>query len=473
MSFPFRESRKMTSSSVQHWKEYFAKHRPAFEKTYADFLRFQTISADPLMKSQMMECARWMTQKLEASGCTVELWGADEGVAPVVFASLRSKRGDVPTIAIYNHYDVQPVDPLHEWVGNPFEPRIEGDVVFARGAQDNKGQCSYVLLALEAMAKNGVLPCHFKFVFDGEEETGSATFTNIIGQKKEQLKADYVMVVDAGMRSRDTPAISLGTRGLVALTMTITGTNQDLHSGFAGGVAYNPLHAAVQILAAARRDDGSIAIPGFYDEVYMPTPKELQGLSCTFDEQEWERINGQPPTGGERAFPTNVRNWLRPTFEINGIHGGYGGSGNKTVIPRKVVVKLSCRLVPHQDPLVIGQRVRTFLLSQAPQGVTVDVVIHDGMGPATRTSSDAIGIQKLAQAMEMVWKKKPEYILDGASIPMIALLKEISGGEVLTWGVGLPSDDIHAPNEHFDMTRMEQGFLSLCLAIELLGRSGS
>jgi acetylornithine deacetylase/succinyl-diaminopimelate desuccinylase-like protein len=228
----------------------------------------------------------------------------------------------------------------------------------------------------------------------------------------------------------------------------------------------------VDLLFALRHKDGSIAVPGFYDEVRMPSSQETENLAQTFDETAWEKEFGQPPTGGERAYPHLARNWLRPTLEINGIHGGYGGPGAKTVIPREAIAKITCRLVPNQEALTTAKKVREYLLSLAPRGVTVDVVIHEGMGRATRTSVNAPGIRALGMALEAVWNTKPEYILDGASIPIIPLLEQASGGEIITWGVGLPTDHIHAPNERFDFKRMEQGFTALCIALQLLSKMG-
>jgi acetylornithine deacetylase/succinyl-diaminopimelate desuccinylase-like protein len=459
----------MVTMDCNYFKKYFEKNRTSIKEAYTEFLRFPTISADPSALSHQEACATWLEKRLHACGCTVEKWKGDG--APIVFASLRSTKHNAPTVLIYNHYDVQPVDPIDEWTSNPFEPRIEGDIVYARGAQDNKGQCLYGLFALEALCTAQELPCHLKYIIEGEEETGSTSLIQLIGTKKKELSAEYTMVIDAGMRHPEIPAINLGTRGLIALTLTISGTNQDLHSGIEGGLAYNPLHAMASILAALRHPDGSIAIPGFYDEVRMPSSQDLADLSHTFDDTAWEQEFGQPPSGGETAYPHLARNWFRPTLEINGIHGGYGGPGSKTVIPREAIAKITCRLVPDQDPLTTAKKVRAFLLSLAPKGVTVEVSIHKGMGKATRTSSTAQGVKALEKALQLVWNKKPEYILDGASIPIISLLQEASGGEIITWGVGLPTDHIHAPNERFDFKRMERGFISLCMALEFLGET--
>jgi acetylornithine deacetylase/succinyl-diaminopimelate desuccinylase-like protein len=454
--------------SLSFCKDFFASRRPDIEKTFREFLHFPSVSADPAALPHIQACARWLASRYKALGCSVELW--EETGHPIVYASKRSSRPDAPTVLIYHHYDVQPADPLDEWKSDPFQARIEGQTVYARGAQDDKGQCLFSLFALEALTELDTLPCHLKFVVEGEEENGSATLTKILPQKREQLKADYAMIIDAGMRHADVPAISLGTRGLVALTVTVQGSKQDLHSGMMGGLAYNPLHALATLLASLRNPDGSIAIPGFYDQVRATTPEELHRLTLTFDEKEYEQEYGQPPTGGEVHYPPQIRNWLRPTLEINGIHGGYGGAGSKTVIPREAMAKISCRLVPDQDPTAIAQLVKEFIITGAPRGVSVNVAIHEGRGKATRTSDTTPGFLALEQAMKAVWGKSPERILDGASIPIIADIEAVSGAEVITWGVGLPSDLIHAPNEHFDFTRIEQGFCTLCLAIAEMGR---
>ena len=449
-------------------KDFFASHRSEIEKTYREFLQFPSVSADPSALPHIQACARWLSAQLAKRGCSVELW--EEKGYPIVFGSLRSSRRDAPTVLIYHHYDVQPADPLDEWVSDPFKARIEGQTVYARGAEDNKGQCLFSLYALEALSQLDTLPCHLKFLIEGEEENCSATLIKLLPRKKKQLAADYAMIIDSGMRQPQTPAISLGTRGLVALTATVTGARSDLHSGVWGGVANNPLHALAALLASLRNADGSIAVPEFYDDVRTPSPKKLRHLALDFDEREFTSEFGQPAAGGEACYPPRVRNWLRPTVEINGIHGGYGGPGSKTVIPREAIAKITCRLVPDQDPKKIARLVKKFLLAEAPRGVTVDVAIHDGGGRATRASDTTPGFLSLERAMTAVWNRPPEKIFDGGSIPILAYIGDVSGAEVITWGVGLPSDLVHAPNEHFNFTQIELGFCTLCLAIAEMGR---
>lgn len=460
------------ASNIDELQSYFEKNKASIQASYTEFLRFKSISADPLALPELRKCASWLSEKIVDMGGQVQLWDKPHH-APIVFGQFAATSPDAPTLLIYNHYDVQPTDPIEEWASDPFEPRIEHDTIYARGASDNKGQCFFVLLAIKAFMENGKPPCNIKLLIEGEEESSSTLLQDILLEKKDDVQADYVMVIDVGMREPTKPAITLGVRGITALSVHVKGPARDLHSGVYGGIACNPLHALVSLLASLRTADGAIAVPHFYDEVVMPSSLELASISSTFDEQRVEHELGQPLTGGEQAYPPLIRNWFRPTLEINGIHGGYGGHGYKTVIPKEAVAKLTCRLVPNQDPLTIAAHIQEFLLSKAPKGVTVKVDIHGGHGKAFRISKDSSGIRALEQAMKVAFRTTPEYILDGASIPIIPLLQEACGGQLLAWGVGLTTDHIHSPNEHFDFRRMEQGFLTLCTAISLLAEEKS
>jgi acetylornithine deacetylase/succinyl-diaminopimelate desuccinylase-like protein len=461
----------MNYPSLTQLKAFFQKNKAQIEQTFVKFLSFPTISADSSCHHHLEDCAEWLSSYLQKTGCTVELW--KKNGAPVVFATIASSKKDAPTLLVYNHYDVQPVDPIDEWHHDPFEAYIENETVYARGAEDNKGQCMYLLAALKAFQETGGVPCHLKILIEGEEESGSTALTTLLQEKEKELQSDYTMVIDLGMRNAKIPAITLGSRGLVSLTVHLQGTNQDLHSGAEGGLAYNPLHAMVSLLARLRNDDGSIAVPGFYDEVKEPKDEDLAVISLSMDTSEWQQQFGQAPTGGEKKFPPLVRNWLRPTLELNGVHGGYGGPGTKTVITKEAVAKISCRLVPSQEPMKIAKRVKEFLLKNVPEGISAEITIHDGMGEAVQTSPHALGVETLRKAMAEVWGKDPEYILNGASIPIMPLLRKYSGGELIPWGFGLPTDHIHAPNERFDFARIEKGFLTLCLAMLSLRRKGS
>ena len=452
---------------VEFYRKIFKKNESQLEKLYFDFLRFPTMSADHTFRPKLKACAEWLKTFLEKLGFTVELWTKKD--APIVYATHCTAGKDKPTLLLYNHYDVQPVDPIELWESDPFTPRKVKNSIFARGAQDNKGQCFYVLAALKALVEtHKKLPINIKLCIEGEEESGSKELQELLNKKKKELKADYLMIVDLGMPDEKTPAITLGTRGLTAFTIEAEGTNTDLHSGSHGGLAYNPLRALVEVLAKLRDEKGKIRIPHFYDDVVMPTRQDLKNVDLTFNQKAYTQEFGTPATGGEQAFSPKERFWFRPTLEINGIHGGYGGPGTKTVIPAKAIAKLSCRLVPHQDPQKIAQLVQQYIESLAPKGIKITCTIEDSFGESVRTPTNSPIISALSAACSTVYKKPCTYIYEGASIPVTANLAKASGAEVAMFGLGLASDKIHAPNEHFGWDRVEKGSIIMALVIENL-----
>lgn len=447
--------------SLDTFKKWFSSNEKTIEKQFFDFLRFPSISADLSFRPELKNCAKWVQNYLKEMGFDVQMWHEDD--APIIFASHMKAGSDKPTLLIYNHYDVQPVDPIELWDSKPFEPTREGDLIVARGAQDNKGQCMYVLAALQAIIKEtGSLPINIKLCIEGQEESGSKLLSEIVSKKSKELQADYLLIADFGMRTAQTPAITLGMRGLTAWTIEVQGANTDMHSGFNGGIVYNPLHALVEILARLRDQSGQITIPGFYDMMVMPTADELSCLTFDFDEEEFAKEYGCKPTGGEKSFSPLQRAWLRPSLEINGISGGYAGPGTKTVIPSKAIAKLTSRLVPNQDPYDIAEKLKRYVEAIAPQGVHVTCTIHDGVGSPLRTSPHSPVVQALSKACEKVFQSRTEFILEGASIPVAAKLQEASKTEVALFGLGLASDKIHAPNECFNWSRLEKGFCIIC-----------
>jgi acetylornithine deacetylase/succinyl-diaminopimelate desuccinylase-like protein len=351
---------------------------------FFEFLSIPTISSEPAYKEQVKEGAMWVKRRLEQIGFHTSLW---EGAGhPIVYGKSAEIPGK-PTLLIYNHYDVQPVDPLELWESPPFEPTVRDGQVFARGAQDNKGQCFYVLEALRHLKDiHGGFPINIKVCIEGEEECGSTHLSKTIPGKNKELKADYLAIVDLGIPSLKEPAITLGTRGLVTFDLEVIGSSTDLHSGSHGGVAYNPLFALCQLLAEAKSPSGKIMIPGFYDSI-VPTPEEvIKALDLTFDKEQYHETFAIYPTGGEKECSPLENLWLKPTFEINGLSGGYSGKGFKTVIPAKASAKLSCRLVPGQDPTEIGLIVKNYFEKKSPGGLKVKVEVHFGKGAAVRTS---------------------------------------------------------------------------------------
>lgn len=401
-------------------------------------------------------------------GFTIDRW--ETGGGPVLFCQNCNAGPNQPTLLLYTHYDVQPIDPLELWTSPPFEPTIRDGEIYARGACDDKGLTFYTMKALQALiARDGKLPINVKWVIEGEEEIGSPGLKKIVASKARELKADYLVVVDVGIPEKNTPAVTLGVRGLVTFTVTVEGSSTDLHSGMLGGMVYNPIHALVEVLAKARDKDGHIVIPGFYDGVPNLTKEEEDSLALDlFNEKEFNRDFGAQPVGGERALPPLVRNWLRPTLEVNGIEGGYHGPGFKTVIPAKAMAKVSCRLVGNQNPEKISNAVKEFFLKNCPNGLKMDVFIHPGAGVASITSPNATVVQAFAQSFSEVFGKPCLNVMCGGSIPVTAELAKASGAEVVWVGLGMDSDKIHAPNEHFGIDRLEKGFLTMARGIELL-----
>lgn len=456
-----------TISSLQSW---FDQKESDLLKDFFTFLQFPSISTDPNYAPQVLECADWVKKYLMGLGFSVEVWETKR--YPTLFASFMKAGPDKPTLLIYHHYDVQPVDPIAEWHSPPFNPVVRNGQVFARGAQDNKGQCFYTLQALKALLeRDGTLPINIKICIEGEEECGSEGLAGLLKTHQRELKADYLAIVDGGIPAADRPAVTLGVRGLVTMEVEVHGSNTDLHSGQHGGVVFNPIHALVQLLASLRDASGKIAIPGFYDEVAECTDAERKQYSFKFDEKQYVTNFGANATGGEKAYSPIERLCIRPTLEINGITGGYTGSGFKTVIPAKASAKISCRLVPGQDPEKTRNLVADYLEKHAPNGVKVHVHRHTGGGPAVRASPFSKVAIAFAQAYSEVFQKPCEFVLEGASIPIIAELVKASGSEMVVLGLGLTSDQIHAPNEHFGVDRIKKGFLIMARVIELLGQT--
>ncbi|MBA2369145.1 MAG: dipeptidase [Candidatus Protochlamydia sp.] len=452
-------------SFLAAFKELIDNNREKWLEDYYTFLRFPSVSSEPEYKEGMRACANWIIELLKGLDFRVEL--LETSGHPVIFAHYEV---DIqkPTLLIYNHYDVQPVDPLNEWESNPFEPALKGSEVYARGAQDNKGQCFYVLQALKFYLMQRNFPLNIKLCIEGEEETGSAGLSMLLEREKERFRADYIAIIDLGLRAPQVPAITLGTRGIITMDLEVHGSHTDLHSGSHGGIALNPIHVLVEMLASLRNAEGRITIPGFYDQVQEMQAEERSSVSFQFDVAEYQRLTGAYPFGGEKDRSALERAWVRPTLEINGISGGYSGKGFKTVIPAKAFAKISCRLVPRQVPEQIGELIKKHLKEIAPQGVQVNVNVHPGQGRAVRVNLNSKIVKCVSIALQDVFGVPCEYIFTGASIPIIPELAAAAGGEVILMGLGLATDQIHAPNEHFGVDRLEKGMLVIMRTLDLL-----
>lgn len=459
------------SLDIQQLNEAYKQIENEAIKDYLKFLSFESVSTDPAYSTQVLACSTWLKEYLEKVKFQVEVIPT-KGY-PVLLASNCSAGPNKPTLLIYHHYDVQPIDPIAEWSSPPFTPTIKNGEVYARGAQDNKGQCFYTIQALKILLKKlGSFPINIKLCIEGEEETGSKGLADILPEKKELFKADYLAIVDVGLQNKESPSVTIGVRGLVTMDMEVEGSYTDLHSGSHGGIAYNPLHALVKILAELRDPSGKIVIPGFYDEVVELSSKERNHIAFDFDEKQYVELFGIKPTGGERQYAPQERVCLRPTLEVNGISGGYAGIGFKTVIPARAHAKISCRLVPNQDPVKMGSLVKRYLESKAPEGIKVKVDIHPGGGTAARANPSSKVVKAFSQSFSESFNKPCQFILDGATIPIGAALAQASGAEAVLIGLGLPDDQIHAPNEHFGLDRFARGVAIMARGITLLSEIG-
>lgn len=446
----------------------FKKDEPEILKDLLTFLRFKSIGTEENHRADTIACAEWLISYLKDSGLSVSRW--ETKGFPCIFAEHKAG-DDKPTVLFYGHYDVQPVDPIELWTSDPFEPRIEGEEIYARGAADDKGQIFYTITAIRhLLKKTGSLPLNVKILIEGEEEAGSAGLSHILAARKNELRADHLVIVDTGYEHKDRPAVTIGMRGICAMTVTFTGSNTDLHSGVHGGIAFNPNHALVEVLAKLRDAQGKVLVPGFYDNVQEPNKDTLANLDTHFSEEEYAEMFGAKPTGGEKKYDPIVSNWLRPSLEINGIGGGYTGTGFKTVIPGKAIAKISCRLVPEQNPILIAEQVAKFIKDNAPEGIAVTVEIPDHAGIPFRSRVDCEVAEAARRAYTDVLGQECKSILCGASIPIVSDLSKTAEAETVLLGFLLPDDKIHAPNEHFGLDRFRMGHATIIRLLSHLGK---
>jgi acetylornithine deacetylase/succinyl-diaminopimelate desuccinylase-like protein len=436
------------------------RNDPLLLEDYFSLLRFASISSDEGCKKDLLACSAWLAERLQQIGLTVRV--IDTPGAPVIFAEWKHPQTqaeaakEIPTLLLYNHYDVQPVTPLDHWHSPPFEPVAEHGLVRARGAQDNKGQLAYTLAGLRHALQRGPLPCNIKWVIEGEEEYGSHGLFAILPSIAELIRADDCAIIDGGILSLDRPSVEIGARGIVTLTIHARGSKVDLHSGLLGGLAYNPLRALCELLGSLHNAEGRVLIPGFYDDVKDWIPEHLALLDPGPDLQSLETLFGVVATGGEQDRPLNQRNWLRPTLEINGLSGGYTGHGFKTVIPAEAVAKISCRLVPNQSPGRIGQLVAAHLKKLCPQGIELEIEVGHGGDPFVGDPEGPLTEAARAAYQELLGRPC-SLALTGGSLPVCDALARAAGAGILAFGMGLPGDLIHAPNEHFSIERLELG----------------
>ena len=446
--------------------------RPRFEDELFDFLRIPSISTLPEHKPDIARAAEFAKQQLLLAGLeSVEL--IEGSGHPLVYGEWLGAAGK-PTVLLYGHYDVQPVDPLDQWKSPPFEPTVRDGQVYARGASDDKGQVLANIKALEALrGAHGELPVNVKFLIEGEEEVGGEMIANYVASSKARLAADAALVSDTAMYAAETPTICTGLRGMVYTEWLAKGAERDLHSGLFGGVAPNAVFGLVELLAKCKDASGRVLIPGFYDRVQEPSTAEKASWDrIPFDEVSYRREEVRASTlTGESGYSVFERLGARPTFEVHGIPGGFMGPGAKTVIPASAAAKVSARLVPDQDPEEILRLMQDFASASAPAGIEVEVrLIHTA--PATLAPTDHPAISTAARALREVWGSETVFIRSGGSIPVVGDFQEHLGIPTALMGYGLPDDALHAPNEKFSLRNFHMGIASTARFLELLGQEG-
>ncbi|MCX6155095.1 MAG: dipeptidase [Candidatus Kapabacteria bacterium] len=432
-----------------------------------ELLKIQSISSEIEHKNDMIYCADWLVEHFSSIGLnncrTIE---NGEG-HPLVYAQWLGAGSDAKTVLIYGHYDVQPVDPLNEWISSPFEPRIENNKIFCRGTADDKGQFFIHVKAVEYFLKaQGSCPVNIKFIIEGEEEAGSSSINDFIAQNTDLLSCDAVLISDTEWFADNLPSICYGLRGLSYMEINVQGPNRDLHSGSFGGAVDNPAIVLSKIIAQLHDENGRITVPGFYDDLIEASIEERNDfLRLNFDEAHYKADLNIKALGGEKEFTTLERVWVRPSLDVNGIWSGYIGDGVKTVLPAKAGAKISCRLVANQNPEKIFQLVSDYILSLAPPSVHVTVKYMHGGNPVLVPKQNS-AISAAAQAFRHVFNIEPVFIREGGSIPVVETLSVFLKAPVVLMGFGLPGDNIHSPNENFDLNNFFNGIKVSALFFE-------
>ena len=440
---------------MQVWKDYQEKNKDRFLEELLALLRIPSVSARTENKNDMLTCAEAVKKSLVEAGATTATIYPTEG-HPIVYAE-KIIDPALPTVLVYGHYDVQPADPLELWNSGPFDPVIKDGKIYARGSADDKGQFYMHVKALETMVQTGTLTTNIKFLIEGEEEVGSPNLATFVKANKALLDANVILISDTSMLSMENPSIDIGVRGLSYIEIEVTGPNRDLHSGVYGGAVANPITMLSKMIASCHDENNHITIPGFYDDVVESSDIERAKMAeAPFDASEYAKDLGVTELWGEKGYSSNERTGIRPTLEVNGIWGGYTGEGAKTVLPSKAFAKISCRLVPNQSSEVITEKIINYFTSIAPAGVTVKAAEHHG-GEPYMTPINSKEYQAAASAIAATFGKEPIPVRGGGSIPICALFEKELGLKIVFMGFGLDSDNLHSPNEKFDIVNFYKG----------------
>ncbi|UBV44293.1 dipeptidase (plasmid) [Deinococcus taeanensis] len=421
------------------------------------FAAIPSVSAQAAHAPDVRRAADWLAARLRQAGlAAVEQWPT--AGHPAVYAEWLGAPG-APTLLVYGHYDVQPPDPEDRWRTPPFTPTVQGERVYGRGVSDDKGPLLIAVQVADAyLSALGRLPVNVKFLFEGEEEVGSAHLPALVAARRGRLQADFVLSADGGMWSAETPSLTVSARGLAALEFTVRGPAKDLHSGRHGGSLHNPLHAIAALVASLHAADGRVAVDGFYDGVSDRTPAERQAIrALPFTDAAYLEQTGAPATYGEAGYSTLERQWTRPTLELNGLWGGYAGEGSKTVLPGEAHAKITCRLVPGQDPARMPALIEAHLRRHLPPGVTLEVRAGAHGARAYELPAAHPGRRVARQVLETVYGRAPLEVGMGGSIPVLETFSELLGVDTVFFSFAVGDEDIHAPNEFFRLARLGEG----------------
>lgn len=448
---------------------YIDDNAERFVEELKSFLRIPSISADPAFNAETRRAAEFVADEARRIGLNqVQIF--ETPGHPIVYGEWMGAEGK-PTVLIYGHYDVQPVDPVNLWTSPPFEPTVRGDEIFARGSVDDKGQVFLHFKSLESvMRSNGALPVNVKILIEGEEEVGSPNLAPFIEAHRDLLKCDAVMISDTPMYDYDMPSITYGLRGLAYFEVHVVGADRDLHSGMFGGAVANPINALSEMIAKMKDEQGRIQLPGFYDGVIDVSAEERAQLGrLPYNVEDFRKMISIPATVGEAGYTDLERLWARPTLDVCGIWGGYQGEGAKTVLPSKAGAKISMRLVPNQTPEKVAEQMAQFVRENTPAGVTAEVVNLHG-GPPALTPVDSVPVKAALAALQQAFGVEPFLIRNGGSIPIVLDFERNLDAPVVLMGFGLPDQNAHAPDEKMNLKNYHRGIKSAALFLEEYAR---
>lgn len=424
------------------------------------YVSIPSISTDPSAKPDMYKAAEWTAEHLRKLGMH-NVHVMPTALHPVVYGEYLEAGSQAPVLLVYGHYDVQPAEPLELWESAAFNPMIRGDYMYGRGVTDMKGQVLASSNALEAILRTSQLPINVKVLIEGEEEIGSPSLLAFMNDHKELLACDLALNPDSGILSADQPSITHTLRGLAYFEIRVYGPDHDLHSGTFGGSVLNPAQALCELVAGMHNPDGSVALPGFYDKVHQVSPEERAELARLPITEEWYKQNtGAPALWGEKGYTSVERTGIRPTLEVNGLYSGFIGEGSKTVLPAWAMAKVSCRLVPDQDPDEVYAQLMEYLKAKAPTTIRWEVKEMAG-SRASVSERNSKGVQALANAMETVWGKSPVFKREGGSVPVVNHFRDVLGVESVNTGFSMSGDNMHSPNEKLHLPTWFNGIDAL------------